>query len=651
MKVKGSLYWIYSFISGCKGKMLVAILLAVIGVLCGMAPYFALAGILSGLIQNTLTAERIFCYVGIAVLGETLKMLFNTVSSLKAHRVAYHILGNIRCKLAEKMMRVPMGVMVDTPSGKLKAMVVDTVDKLEQPLAHMLPEITANVFTPLCIIILLFILDWRMALACMIVIPIGVLLLMGQMKDYKNRSDRYIEASSNMDSSLVEYVNGIEVIKTFSQTGKSFQKFSDSVKNYHDTTLDWWKNTWLYSALGLTVIPATLVGGIPVGAYLLMQGSISFSIYITCLILSLGIAGPLIQATYYADNFAVVDASIRQVGNFLDEQELVRPSKEVLLTDDGFHFEHVSFGYDKKEVLHDITFSPVPGGKTAIVGPSGSGKSTITKLMAGFWDVTSGHIIYGCQDIRNIPTSQLMKHISFVSQDNFLFNISIKENIRMGNPCATDEEVLAAVDGEMCAEQAEKLRIIRSHMDGLELCKANLMSLILSTAEKYIPEVDLVSTVPGLTAYSAIAVIGELGVDMSVFPTSKHLCSWAGLAPQNDQSAGKKKTTRISRAGVYIKPLLVQCALAAIKSKNKHPEIVNRYNALRKRRGHKKAVIAIARILLTAIYNILKKREPYNPELYRNSDTTPEHRNVTIEEAVFILQRQGYIVSSPTSVG
>lgn len=245
MKVKGSLYWIYSFTSGCKGKMLVAILLAVIGVLCGMAPYFALAGILSGLIQNTLTAECIFCYVGIAVLGETLKMLFNTVSSLKAHRVAYHILGNIRCKLAEKMMRVPMGIMVDTPSGKLKAMVVDTVDKLEQPLAHMLPEITANVFTPLCIIILLFILDWRMALACMIVIPIGFLLLMGQMKDYKNRSDRYIEASSNMDSSLVEYVNGIEVIKTFSQTGKSFQKFSDAVKNYHDTTLDWWKNTWL----------------------------------------------------------------------------------------------------------------------------------------------------------------------------------------------------------------------------------------------------------------------------------------------------------------------------------------------------------------------------------------------------------------------
>lgn len=211
---------------------------------------------------------------------------------------------------------------------------------------------------------------------------------------------------------------------------------------------------------------------------------------------------------------------------------------------------------------------------------------------------------------------------------------------------ATDEEVLNAVDGEMCPEQAEKLRIIRSHMDNLELCKANLMSLILSTAEKYTEQINLIATVPGFTAYSAIAIIGEIGVDMSVFPTSKHLCSWAGLAPQNDQSAGKKKTTRISRAGVYIKPLLVQCALAAIKSKNKHPEVFNRYNALKKRRGHKKAVIAIARMLLTAIYNILKKEEPYKAELFAHSyDTPPEHRAVSVEEAIFILQRQGFIVT------
>ena len=208
------------------------------------------------------------------------------------------------------------------------------------------------------------------------------------------------------------------------------------------------------------------------------------------------------------------------------------------------------------------------------------------------------------------------------------------------------EQIQAAVDGEMCAEQAEKLRIIRSHMDSLELCKLNLESLILSTAEKYIPQLNLVMTAPGIQSFAAIGIISEIGVDMSVFPTSKHLCSWAGLTPQNNESAGKKKTTRISRAGAYIKPLLVQCALCAIRTKQ-FPEVRNRYLALRKRRGHKKAIIAIARMLLTAIYNILKWNEVYNSELYRKADRPPAHREVSVEEAVFILQRQGYLVTAP----
>ena len=210
---------------------------------------------------------------------------------------------------------------------------------------------------------------------------------------------------------------------------------------------------------------------------------------------------------------------------------------------------------------------------------------------------------------------------------------------------ASNEEVLAAVDGEICPEQAEKLRIIRSHMNSLDLCKANLDSLILSVAEKYLPQLNLVMTVPGIQSFSAIGIISEIGVDMSVFPTSKHLCSWAGLTPQNNESAGKKKTTRIGRAGAYIKPLLVQCALCAIRKKS-NPEIRRRYENLKKRRGHKKAIIAIARMLLTAIYNILKKNEPYNPELYAHLyDTPPKQRTVSVEEAIFILQRQGYLVT------
>ena len=211
---------------------------------------------------------------------------------------------------------------------------------------------------------------------------------------------------------------------------------------------------------------------------------------------------------------------------------------------------------------------------------------------------------------------------------------------------ATDEEIFAAVDGEMFEEQAEKLRIIHSHMDSLELCKLNLESLILSTAEKYLPQLNLVMTAPGIQSFAAIGIISEIGVDMSVFPNSKPLCSWAGLTPQNNESAGNKKTTRIGRAGAYIKPLLVQRSLNAIRAKQ-FPEIRNRYLALKKRRGHKKAIIAIAKMLLTAICNMLKKNEPYNPKLYRKGDQPLAHREVSVEEAIFILQRQGYLVTAP----
>ena len=183
-------------------------------------------------------------------------------------------------------------------------------------------------------------------------------------------------------------------------------------------------------------------------------------------------------------------------------------------------------------------------------------------------------------------------------------------------------------------------------MDSLARCKLNLKSLILSTAEKYLSQLNLVMTAPGIQSFAAIGIISEIGVDMSVFPTSKHLCSWTGLTPQNNESAGKKKTTRISRAGAYIKPLLVQCALNAIRAKQ-FPESCNRYLALKKRRGHKKAIIAIDRMLLTAIYNMLKKNEPYNSELYRFANCPPEHRQVSVEQAVFILQRKGYLVTAP----
>ena len=206
------------------------------------------------------------------------------------------------------------------------------------------------------------------------------------------------------------------------------------------------------------------------------------------------------------------------------------------------------------------------------------------------------------------------------------------------------DKIRLALDGMITPEQQQKMNIILQHYDELEKCKCNLESLILSLSESYTKELSLVSTVPGIkNPLSAIAVISEIGVDMSVFPTAKHLCSWAGVTPQNNESAGKKYSVRISRAGVYIKPLLVQCANAVIKS-DKHPEIKNRYLSIKKRRGHKRAIIAVARMLLTAIYHILKKGEPYNPELYKKAEIMPQTRNITVEQAILIAQRHGYSV-------
>ncbi|MFT9487702.1 MAG: transposase, partial [Tepidibacillus sp.] len=210
-------------------------------------------------------------------------------------------------------------------------------------------------------------------------------------------------------------------------------------------------------------------------------------------------------------------------------------------------------------------------------------------------------------------------------------------------------ELELAIDGFITPEQAEKLKVIKQHYEDLESRKADLETIILALAESYSEEINLILTVPSFkNIFSVIAVVSEIGANMDVFPTAKHLCSWAGLTPTNNESAGKKKSVRISRVGVYIKPLLVQCATAVVKSE-KHPEIRNRYLRLKKRRGHKRAIIAIARMLLTAIYHILKKKEPYNPELYKKSDVLPVNREITVEQAILLAKSQGFRVMAVTT--
>ena len=444
------LLWQYS--GNQRVKLFKASILAILGVLSGIIPYFCTAKLLSAFYYKTITKETILIYGLCAIAAFALKVFFSTISTMTSHEAAFSILKTLRTAITKKMEHIPMGVMLDKASGSYKMLVVDTVERIEKPFAHMVPEMTANIVTPLTIIVVLFVVDWRMALGAIATIPVGFLVTMGQMIGYKEKSARHYKANADMNDAIVEYVNGIEVIKAFNQSASSFGKFTNACKYYRDTTLEWWRSCWFFSAAGLNTLSSTLLVTLPLGTYLFMNGKIEFATFLTCAVLSMGISGPILASMNYAEMFASVFQSFKQVNEFLEEKDQIRPTENVKFNGSSFEFRNVSFGYKDKNVLNNISFKTAEKGVTAIVGHSGSGKSTIAKLMAGFWDVGKGDILLGGVSLSKIPFKQQMQKISYVAQDNYLFNTSIKENIRMGRPEASDEEVYEAAKAAGCHE-------------------------------------------------------------------------------------------------------------------------------------------------------------------------------------------------------
>lgn len=430
--------------------MRISILLAVLGEMFGIVPFLMVALLADELYRGTATIQRVLFFSGIAAICQLIKMLLTWRSSLMSHKISFTILKNIREAITDRMAKVPMGVMLETPTGTFKNLIVDNVAKLEDSMAHFMPELPSNIAAPLCSILLIFILDWRMGLASLITIPLGILFFAAMMRGYGPRMENYMRSANDMNSSLVEYVSGIQVIKAFNRSASSYGKYSKSVNYFHDSTMEWWSQCWFWNAAARAVLPSTLLGTLPVGAWLYMEGTLSLPVFLISLVVPLGFVAPLMKVSEAMEQVSMIKGNLEQVTAFLKTPELVRPSEPVSLGERTYQFEDVHFGYKETEVLHGISFQTRPGTMTAIVGPSGSGKSTIAKLMAGFWDVTSGSVRFGGQDIRQIPFEQLMGEISYVAQDNFLFDKSIRENIRMGNPAATDEEVEDAAKAANC---------------------------------------------------------------------------------------------------------------------------------------------------------------------------------------------------------
>ena len=449
-KEPGAIRQLFAFVGERNSKMRISILLAVLGEMFGIVPFLMVALLADELYRSTTTIQRVLFFSGIAAICQLIKMLLTWRSSLMSHKISFTILKNIREAITDRMAKVPMGVMLETPTGTFKNLIVDNVAKLEDSMAHFMPELPSNIAAPLCSILLIFILDWRMGLASLITIPLGILFFAAMMRGYGPRMENYMRSANDMNSSLVEYVSGIQVIKAFNRSASSYGKYSKSVNYFHDSTMEWWSQCWFWNAAARAVLPSTLLGTLPVGAWLYMEGTLSLPVFLISLVVPLGFVAPLMKVSEAMEQVSMIKGNLEQVTAFLKTPELVRPSEPVSLGERTYQFEDVHFGYKETEILHGISFQTKPGTMTAIVGPSGSGKSTIAKLMAGFWDVTSGSVRFGGRDVRQIPFEQLMGEISYVAQDNFLFDKSIRENIRMGNPSATNAEVEAAAKAANC---------------------------------------------------------------------------------------------------------------------------------------------------------------------------------------------------------
>ncbi len=431
--------------------LIFSIVSAFCGVALGMLPYFSAAHIIVGLLNGNRTLSFYAVWLAVALAGYAARTLLYSLALIKSHKATFSILKTIRQQILAKLPKLPLGTVMDMSSGKMKQIIVDMVEAMETTLAHLLPELTANIGGPLLILVYLFILDWRMALLSLVSIPVGMIFMMAVMGSYTKDFAGAVKTTQEMNGTIVEYIGGIEVIKAFNQGKKSYAKFTDRVKANAAYYYQWMKRSQFGMSMAYSIAPATLITILPIGWIFYRSGSLTMDVYITTIILSLGIAGPLLAAMNFVDTLAQVGTTVEAVDELLTAEEQHHGQTPVQLKDGKIELSHVSFAYHQdKKVLDDVSLIIPPNSMTALVGPSGSGKSTIAKLIAGFWDVKDGTVSIDGTDIKNIPLTQLYDQVAFVSQDNYLFDDTIRENIRMGRPSASDKEVEQAAKAAGC---------------------------------------------------------------------------------------------------------------------------------------------------------------------------------------------------------
>lgn len=438
-------------LKGHKSKIFAAVFIAIIGVGFGVIPYFSVAAIINNLVAKNTNLNNYYPYIFAVFLGFLASILFHEISTIISHNLAYRIIEDKRKLLADKLSKISMGEVERKSSGQWSQFMVETLDKMEKPIAHVIPEVIANIFIPIVLVITIFIMDWRIGIANLLTIPLGLLFSMLMMRGYEEKSKRYQEAAKAMNTTMVEYVNGIKVIKAFNKSASSFGKFRKTVEENKNAMLDWYLSVCFSMTATMETIPSTMVFVLPASLYFFMKGSVEVGTLIMCILLSYASYKPLIKAMSHMETIANIKVVFEEIKKIMEIPNLKRGEEVRDIKSYDVEFKDVTFAYEEsKNVLNNISFKANENELTAIVGNSGSGKSTITKLIAGFWNVSNGEILIGKTNLNELPLKQNMELVSYVSQENFLFNKTILENLKMAKEDASMDEIKEACEKASC---------------------------------------------------------------------------------------------------------------------------------------------------------------------------------------------------------
>ena len=445
--------------------------IVLLSVLCGVLPFVLAYQIIEPLVSgSTVTTELVTSRAAGVLLCLVAQALLYGWGLNVSHNAAYGTLLRLRTSLQKKFENLPLGVIQDKGTGTVKKLFVDDVDSLEVLLAHSLPEGVANLMIPVAVILALFVVDWKLALLSLASIPLSLWAMKTMYAVGMQKMGPYYAAGQKMNNTIIEYVNGMEVVKVFNRDADSYARLRDDVLAYRDYTLAWYKAAWPWMAMYSSLLPCTIILTLPVGSWFVLRGWSTLADLILTLCLALSIGTPLLKSLSFLPTLPQLNYKIAALEQVLEAVPLAQTEDDFHGADDSVRFAHVSFAYYKtvpgpdgqpqtvsEPVLQDISFTARTGEKTALVGESGSGKSTLAKLLVHYYDVADGAITIGGQDLREMSLAALNSHISYVAQDQYLFNTSLLENIRLGRPDATEDEVFAAADKAQCTEFLARL--------------------------------------------------------------------------------------------------------------------------------------------------------------------------------------------------